>query len=119
MVFFFRNVYIFGFIFRVENFYIGRYVLEFWMIELEIVFVDFEDNMEFVEDMIKYVISYVLENVFEEMEFFNSFIDKGLLERLNKIVNFEFIRIMYIKVVELLIEFGYEFEYFVEWGCDF
>ncbi|HAU4830371.1 TPA: asparagine--tRNA ligase [Clostridioides difficile] len=114
----FRNVYTFGPTFRAENSYTGRHASEFWMIEPEIVFADLEDNMELAEDMIKYVISYVLENAPEEMEFFNSFIDKGLLERLNKIVNSEFIRITYTKAVELLIESGHEFEYPVEWGCD-
>ncbi|ENY8963437.1 asparagine--tRNA ligase [Clostridioides difficile] len=114
----FRNVYTFGPTFRAENSYTGRHASEFWMIEPEIVFADLEDNMELAEDMIKYVISYVLENAPEEMEFFNSFIDKGLLERLNKIVNSEFVRITYTKAVELLIESGHEFEYPVEWGCD-
>lgn len=114
----FRNVYTFGPTFRAENSYTGRHASEFWMIEPEIVFADLEDNMELAEDMIKYVISYVLENAPEEMEFFNNFIDKGLLERLNKIVNSDFVRITYTKAVELLIESGQEFEYPVEWGCD-
>ena len=74
--------------------------------------------MELAEDMIKYIINYVLENCPEEMEFFNSFVDKGLLERLHKIVNSEFTRITYTKAIELLLESGQKFEYPVEWGCD-
>ena len=87
-------------------------------IEPEIAFADLEDNMELAEDMIKYIINYVLENCPEEMEFFNSFVDKGLLERLHKIVNSEFTRITYTKAIELLLESGQKFEYPVEWGCD-
>ena len=85
----FRNVYTFGPTFRAENSYTGRHASEFWMIEPEIAFADLEDNMELAEDMIKYIINYVLEQCPEEMEFFNSFVDKGLLERLNNIVNSE------------------------------
>ncbi len=114
----FRNVYTFGPTFRAENSYTGRHASEFWMIEPEIAFADLEDNMELAEDMIKYIINYVLENCPEEMAFFNSFVDKGLLERLNKIVNSEFTRITYTKAIELLLESGHKFEYPVEWGCD-
>ncbi len=114
----FRNVYTFGPTFRAENSYTGRHASEFWMIEPEIVFADLEDNMELAEDMIKYIINYVMENAPEEMQFFNSFIDKGLLERLNNVVNSDFIRITYTKAVELLLESGHEFENPVEWGCD-
>ena len=114
----FRNVYTFGPTFRAENSYTGRHASEFWMIEPEIAFADLEDNMELAEDMIKYIINYVLENCPEEMEFFNSFVDKGLLERLHKIVNSEFTRITYTKAIELLLESGEKFEYPVEWGCD-
>ena len=114
----FRNVYTFGPTFRAENSYTGRHASEFWMIEPEIVFADLEDNMELAEDMIKYIINYVMENAPEEMQFFNSFIDKGLIERLNNVVNSDFIRITYTKAVELLIESGHKFEYPVEWGCD-
>ena len=114
----FRNVYTFGPTFRAENSYTGRHASEFWMIEPEIAFADLEDNMELAEDMIKYIINYVLENCPEEMEFFNSFVDKGLLERLNKIVNSDFTRITYTKAIELLLESGHKFEYPVEWGCD-
>ena len=114
----FRNVYTFGPTFRAENSYTGRHASEFWMIEPEIAFADLEDNMELAEDMIKYIINYVLENCPEEMEFFNSCVDKGLLERLHKIVNSEFTRITYTKAIELLLESGQKFEYPVEWGCD-
>lgn len=114
----FRNVYTFGPTFRAENSYTGRHASEFWMIEPEIVFADLEDNMELAEDMIKYIINYVMENAPEEMQFFNSFIDKGLLERLNNVVNSNFVRITYTKAIELLLESGHEFENPVEWGCD-
>ena len=88
------------------------------MIEPEICFADLEDNMELAEDMIKYVINYVMENAPEEMEFFNSFVDKGLMDRLNNVVNSEFTRITYTKAVEMLQESGKEFEYPVKWGDD-
>ena len=114
----FRNVYTFGPTFRAENSFTQRHASEFWMIEPEICFADLEDNMELAEDMIKYVINYVMENAPEEMEFFNSFIDKGLLERLNNVVNSDFIRITYTKAVEMLQESGKEFEYPVKWGDD-
>ncbi|WAW14006.1 asparagine--tRNA ligase [Peptostreptococcus equinus] len=114
----FRNIYTFGPTFRAENSYTGRHASEFWMIEPEIVFADLEDLMELAEDMIKYVIEYVMENCPEEMAFFNSFIDKGLFERLNKIVSSDFVRITYTEAVDILLKSGQEFEYPVEWGCD-
>ena len=114
----FRNVYTFGPTFRAENSYTGRHASEFWMIEPEIAFADLEDNMELAEDMVKYIINYVLENCPEEMEFFNAFVDKGLLERLHNIVSSDFVRITYTKAVELLLESGQNFEYPVEWGID-
>lgn len=114
----FRNVYTFGPTFRAENSYTGRHASEFWMIEPEIAFADLEDNMELAEDMVKYIINYVLEHCPEEMEFFNAFVDKGLLERLKSIVSSDFIRITYTKAVELLLECGEKFEYPVEWGID-
>ncbi|WP_434799021.1 asparagine--tRNA ligase [Terrisporobacter vanillatitrophus] len=114
----FRNVYTFGPTFRAENSYTGRHASEFWMIEPEIAFADLEDNMELAEDMVKYIINYVLEHCPEEMEFFNAFVDKGLLERLHNIVSSDFVRITYTKAVELLLESGVEFEYPVEWGID-
>ena len=114
----FRNIYTFGPTFRAENSYTGRHASEFWMVEPEIVFADLEDLMELAEDMIKFVINYVLENCPEEMAFFNSFIDKGLFERLDKIVSSDFVRITYTEAVDILLKSGHKFEYPVEWGCD-
>ena len=114
----FRNVYTFGPTFRAENSYTARHASEFWMIEPEIAFADLQDNMRLAEDMIKYIINYVLENAPEEMNFFNSFIDKGLIERLNNIVNSEFGRVTYTEAVDLLKKSGKEFQYPVEWGID-
>lgn len=114
----FRNIYTFGPTFRAENSYTARHASEFWMVEPEICFADLEDLMELAEDMIKYIINYVLENCPEEMAFFNNFIDKGLLERLDNIVNSNFVRLTYTDAVDLLIKSGKEFEYPVEWGCD-
>ena len=114
----FKNVYTFGPTFRAENSNTARHAAEFWMMEPEIAFADLSDNMKLAEDMLKYVISYVLENAKEEMEFFNSFVDKGLLERLNNVVNSDFGVITYTEAVELLIESKEEFQYKVEWGID-
>ena len=114
----FRNIYTFGPTFRAENSYTGRHASEFWMVEPEIVFADLEDLRELAEDMIKFVINYVLENCPEEMAFFNSFIDKGLFERLDKIVSSDFVRITYTEAVDILLKSGHKFEYPVEWGCD-
>ena len=114
----FRNVYTFGPTFRAENSYTARHASEFWMIEPEIAFADLQDNMRLAEDMIKYIINYVLENAPEEMNFFNSFIDKGLIERLNNIVNSDFGRVTYTEAVDLLKKSGKEFQYPVEWGID-
>ncbi|MDU3828420.1 MAG: asparagine--tRNA ligase, partial [Peptostreptococcus sp.] len=114
----FRNIYTFGPTFRAENSYTGRHASEFWMVEPEIVFADLEDLMELAEDMIKFVINYVLENCPEEMAFFNNFIDKGLFERLDKIVSSDFVRITYTEAVDILLKSGHKFEYPVEWGCD-
>ncbi|MCR5482359.1 MAG: asparagine--tRNA ligase [Clostridia bacterium] len=114
----FRNVYTFGPTFRAENSYTARHASEFWMIEPEVAFADLSDNMELAEAMIKYIINYVLENAPEEMQFFNSFIDKGLIERLNNIVNSDFARVTYTEAVDLLLKSGKEFQYPVEWGID-
>ena len=114
----FRNVYTFGPTFRAENSHTARHASEFWMIEPEVAFADLNDNMQLAEDMIKYIISYVLENCPEEMEFFNKFMDKGLLERLNNLVNAEFARVTYTEAVELLQNSGKKFEYPVQWGID-
>ncbi len=114
----FRNVYTFGPTFRAENSNTARHAAEFWMIEPEIAFADLEDDMELAEEMVKYVINYVLENAPEEMEFFNSFIDKELLNRLNNVVNSDFARITYTEAVDTLIKCGEKFEYPVKWGVD-
>lgn len=114
----FRNVYTFGPTFRAENSNTARHAAEFWMIEPEMAFADLEDNMEVAEEMLKYIIQYVLDNAPEEMEFFNSFVDKGLLERLHNILNNDFGRVTYTEAVDLLIKSGKEFEYPVEWGID-
>ncbi|MDO4870386.1 MAG: asparagine--tRNA ligase [Bacillota bacterium] len=114
----FRNIYTFGPTFRAENSYTARHASEFWMVEPEMAFCDLEGNMDVAEDMIKYVIRYVLENAPEEMEFFNKFIDKGLLDRLDNIINSDFERITYTKAVEILQNSGEEFQYPVEWGID-
>ena len=114
----FRNIYTFGPTFRAENSHTGRHASEFWMIEPEMSFTDLAGNMEVAEAMIKYIINYVLENAPEEMQFFNSFVDKGLLDRLNAIVNADFGRVTYTEAVELLKKSGKKFQYPVEWGID-
>lgn len=114
----FRNVYTFGPTFRAENSYTARHASEFWMIEPEIAFADLNDDMELAEAMIKRIIRDVLDKAPEEMEFFNNFIDKGLIERLNNIVESDFERVTYTKAVELLKESQKEFQYEIEWGMD-
>lgn len=114
----FKDVYTFGPTFRAENSNTARHAAEFWMIEPEIAFADLKDNMKLAEDMLKYVISYVMEEAPEEMAFFNQFVDKTLLERLSFIVNSEFKRVTYTEAVELLEKSGKKFEYPVKWGSD-
>ena len=114
----FRNIYTFGPTFRAENSNTTRHAAEFWMIEPEMVFADLEDNMDVAEDMLKYIINYVLEHAPEEMNFFNQFVDKGLLERLHGVVSAEFGRVTYTEAIKLLEEHNDEFEYKVSWGCD-
>ena len=114
----FRNIYTFGPTFRAENSNTTRHAAEFWMIEPEMAFADLNDNMEIAEEMLKYSIQYVLDNAPEEMEFFNNFVDKGLLERLDNILNNEFGRVTYTEAVDLLKKSGHEFEFPVEWGID-
>jgi len=114
----FRNIYTFGPTFRAENSNTTRHAAEFWMIEPEIAFADLEDDMELAEAMIKFVINYVLEHAPEEMAFFNQFIDKGLLDRLNHVANSEFGRITYTDAIKILEEHNHEFEYPVHWGSD-
>ncbi len=114
----FRDVYTFGPTFRAENSNTARHAAEFWMIEPEIAFADLQDDMRLAEDMLKYVISYVLENAKEEMDFFNQFVEKGTGEKLQNIVNSEFVRITYTEAVEVLQKSGEQFEYPVAWGND-
>ena len=114
----FRNVYTFGPTFRAENSNTVKHAAEFWMIEPEICFADLKDDMDLAESMLKYVIKYVLENCPEEMQFFNSFIDKTLLERLDNVLNSEFGRITYTDAVKELEKHNDEFEYKVSWGVD-
>jgi len=114
----FRNVYTFGPTFRAENSNTTRHAAEFWMIEPEIAFADLQDDMELAEAMMKYIINYVLENAPEEMNFLNSFVDKGLLERLRHVASSDFARITYTEAVEQLEKHNDKFDYKVSWGCD-
>ncbi len=114
----FRNVYTFGPTFRAENSNTTRHAAEFWMIEPEMAFADLTDNMQVAEDMLKYVIRYVLEHAPEEMNFFNSFVDKGLLDRLNHVLNSEFGHVTYTEAIEILEKNNKKFDYKVSWGCD-
>ena len=114
----FRNIYTFGPTFRAENSNTVKHAAEFWMVEPEICFADLADDMDLAEDMIKYIFKYVLDNCPEEMEFFNKFIDKGLLERLNHVINSDFVRISYTDAVKELEKHNDEFEYKVSWGID-
>ena len=114
----FRNVYTFGPTFRAENSNTVKHASEFWMIEPEMCFATLKDYMDVAEDLLKYIISYILENCPEEMNFFNSFIDTTLFEKLNTIIHSEFGRISYTEAVELLKKHNSEFEFPVEWGVD-
>ena len=114
----FKNIYTFGPTFRAENSNTTRHAAEFWMIEPEMAFADLKDDMMLAESMIKYIIRYVLENAPEEMNFFNSFVDKGLLERLNHVLNSQFGHVTYTEAIEILEKHNDRFEYKVSWGCD-
>ncbi len=114
----FKNIYTFGPTFRAENSNTTRHAAEFWMIEPVIAFADLKDDMMLAESMLKYVINYVLENAPEEMEFFNQFVDKGLIERLQHVANSEFGHITYTDAITELEKHNDEFEYKVSWGCD-
>ena len=114
----FRNVYTFGPTFRAENSNTTRHAAEFWMIEPEMAFADLDDDMCLAEGMLKYIIRFVLEHAPEEMNFFNQFVDKGLLDRLHNVLNSEFGRITYTEAVKILEEHNDEFDYKVSWGCD-
>ncbi len=114
----FKNIYTFGPTFRAENSNTTRHAAEFWMIEPEIAFADLTDDMMLAESMLKYVISYVLEHAPEEMDFFNRFVDQGLLERLRHVAGSEFGRITYTEAVAELEKHNDMFDYKVSWGCD-
>ncbi|MGL4737431.1 MAG: asparagine--tRNA ligase, partial [Cellulosilyticaceae bacterium] len=114
----FRDVYTFGPTFRAEKSNTPRHAAEFWMIEPEIAFADLEDDMRLAEDMLKFVIKYILDNAPEEMAFFNQFVEKGVLDKLNHVVSSDFGRVSYTEAIEILTSCGKEFEYPVHWGCD-
>ena len=114
----FRNIYTFGPTFRAENSNTTRHAAEFWMIEPEIAFADIHDDMDLAEDMLKYIINYVLENAPEEMAFFNQFIDKGLIERLQHVATSDFGRVTYTEAVKILEQHNDEFVYKVKWGVE-
>lgn len=114
----FRNIYTFGPTFRAENSNTARHASEFWMIEPEIAFADLEANMELAESMVKYIIRFVMEQCPEEMEFFNNFIEKGLFDKLNNVLNNEFGRLTYTEAIDILLKSGKKFDYPVEWGID-
>ena len=114
----FKNIYTFGPTFRAENSNTTRHAAEIWMIEPEIAFADLEDDMMLAESMLKYVISYVLENAPEEMAFFNNFVDKGLLDRLRNVVENDFARVTYTEAIDILSKHNDKFDYKVSWGCD-
>ncbi len=114
----FKNIYTFGPTFRAENSNTTRHAAEFWMIEPEIAFADLQDDMALAESMLKYIISYVLENAPEEMQFFNNFVDKGLLDRLNNVLHSDFARVTYTEAIEILQKHNDKFDYKVSWGCD-
>ena len=114
----FKNIYTFGPTFRAENSNTTRHAAEFWMIEPEMAFADLNDNMILAESMLKYIINYVLENAPEEMEFFNKFVDKGLIERLRHVAESDFAHVTYTDAIAILEKHNDEFEYKVSWGCD-
>ncbi|MCI8476873.1 MAG: asparagine--tRNA ligase [Oscillospiraceae bacterium] len=114
----FGNVYTFGPTFRAENSNTQRHAAEFWMIEPEIAFADLQDDMDLAEDMIKYIIRTVLARCPDDMAFFNTFVDKGLLERLEHVATSDFARVSYTQAIDILTASGHPFEYPVSWGCD-
>lgn len=114
----FRNIYTFGPTFRAENSNTTRHAAEFWMIEPEIAFADLNDDMMLAEGMLKYIINYVLEHAPQEMNFFNQFVDKGLIDRLKHVASSEFGCVTYTEAVKILEENNDEFEYKVSWGTD-
>ena len=113
-----NKVYTFGPTFRAENSNTTRHACEFWMMEPEIAFADLKDDMDLAEKMLKYLIAYVLKELPEEMEFFNKFIDEGISDRLNNILNSQFGRITYTEAIDILKKSGKKFDFPVEWGID-
>lgn len=114
----FQNIYTFGPTFRAENSNTSRHAAEFWMIEPEMAFADLQDDMNVAEDMLKYIISYVIKEGKAELDFFNQFVDKGLLERLEHVLHADFGHITYTEAIRLLEEHNQDFQYPVSWGCD-
>lgn len=114
----FGDIYTFGPTFRAEHSYTARHAAEFWMIEPEMAFCDLEGNMDLAERMVKYVLQTVLDRCPQEMAFFNQFVDKELLARLDNVLNNEFAHVTYTEAVDILIKSGAEFQYPVSWGCD-
>jgi len=114
----FGNVYTFGPTFRAEKSNTARHAAEFWMIEPEMAFADLNDDMDMAEKMVKYIINYVMNSCPEELEFLNKFVDNGLLDRLNNVVNNEFVRLTYTEAISILEKHKDKFEYPVFWGCD-
>lgn len=114
----FRDIYTFGPTFRAENSNTSRHAAEFWMMEPEIAFADLNDNMNLAEEMLKYIIKYVMENAKEEMEFFNSFIDKNLIERLTNVLENDFAKITYTEAIDILLKSKNKFDFNVTWGMD-
>ena len=114
----FGKVYTFGPTFRAEKSFTARHASEFWMVEPEIAFADLEDDMELARDMIKYVMQYVLDHCSQEMQFFNDFFDKGLIERIKNIISSDFAKVTYTEAVEILEKSGHKFDYPVKWGID-
>ena len=114
----FGKVYTFGPTFRAEKSYTQRHAAEFWMIEPEIAFADLQDDMRLAEDMMKFVIRYVMDTCPQDIAFFNQFVDKGLVDRLNNVVNSDFAHVTYTEAVDILKKNNDQFEYKVEWGTD-
>lgn len=114
----FTDVYTFGPTFRAENSNTSRHASEFWMIEPEVAFADLADNCRLAEDFFRFMVTYALEHCREDLEFFNQFIDKGLIARLEKVVATAFQTMTYTEAVERLQQSGQAFEFAVEWGCD-
>ncbi len=114
----FGNIYTFGPTFRAENSNTARHAAEFWMIEPEIAFADLNDDMQLAWDMILHILRHVMKNCAQELEFFNSFVDKTLMDRLNKLVNSSYKKVTYTEAVDILTKSGHEFQYPVYWGCD-